>query len=173
MRLFLFWEQLLQDIRYAARMMVARPLFSAVAALSLALGIGANAAIYSFIDAILLRALPVADPESLVALKWHSKAQPAVARSLNGDIVRDARTGFTADGFPYAACELLNNSKIFSSMFAFTAAGRRNLVIGDSGSLANGQYVSGAFFSGLGIPPAAGRLISPSDDRAGSAPASR
>ncbi len=170
MRLFTFWEQLLQDVRYAVRMMVARPLFSAVAALSLALGIGANVAIYSFIDAILLRALPVADPESLVALKWHSKAQPAVARSLNGDIVRDPRTGFTADGFPYATCELLRDSKIFSSVFAFTAAGRRNLVIGDAGGLASGQYVSGEFFSGLGIPPAAGRVISPSDDRAGAPP---
>ena len=106
MRLFTLLEQLLQDVRYAVRMIVARPLFSAVAALSLALGIGANVAIYSFIDAILLRALPVSDPESLVALKWRSKAQPAVARSLNGDIVRDPRTGFTADGFPYAACEL-------------------------------------------------------------------
>src|SRR5215471_6244968 len=170
MRLFLFWEQLLQDVRYAARMMVARPLFSAVAALSLALGIGANAAIYSFIDAILLRALPVADPESLVALKWRSKAQPAVARSLNGDIVRDPRTGFTADGFPYAASELLRDSKIFSSVFAFAGAGRRNLLIGDAGSLANGQYVSGEFFSGLGIAPAAGRMIAPLDDRAGAPP---
>ncbi len=167
MRPFTLLEQLLQDVRYAVRMMVARPLFSAVATLSLALGIGANAAIYSFIDAILLRALPLADPGSLVSLKWHSKAQPAVARSLNGDIVRDARTGFTADGFPYAARELLHNPKIFSSMFAFTAASRRNLVIGDTGGLANGQYVSGEFFPGLGIPPAAGRVISPSDDRAG------
>ena len=170
MRLFFFRDQLLQDVRYALRMMVARPLFSAVAVLSLALGIGANAAIFSFIDAILLRALPVPDPGALVAMKWHSKAQPAVARSLNGDIVKDARTGFTADGFPYAACELLRDSKIFSSVFAFTAAGRRNLAIGDSSSLANGQYVSGEFFAGLGVPPAAGRVISPSDDRAGSPP---
>ena len=171
MRLFSYWEQLLQDVRYGVRMMVARPLFPAVAALSLALGIGANAAIYSFIDAILLRALPVTDPGSLVALKWHSKAQPAVARSLNGDIVKDARTGFTADGFPYAACELLRNSRIFASVFAFSAAGRRNLAIGDADSLANGEYVSGEFFPGLGITPAAGRVLSPSDDRAGAPPA--
>src|ERR1044072_1812107 len=170
MRLFTFWVQLLQDVRYAVRMMVARPFFSAVAALSLALGIGANAAIYSFIDAILLRALPVADPQSLVALKWHSKAQPAVAHSLNGDIVRDSRSGFTADGFPYAAGELLRDSRIFSSVFASTGAGRRNLVIGDTGGLAGGQYVSGEFFLGLGITPAAGRVISLSDDRAGAPP---
>ena len=90
------------------------------------------------------------------------------ARSLNGEIVRDPRTGFTADGFP--ASELLRDSKIFSSVFAFTPTGRRNLVIGDAGSLANGQDVSGGFFASLGIPPAAGRVISPSDDRAGAPP---
>jgi hypothetical protein len=154
MRLFLFWEQFLQDLRYAVRMMFDRPLFSAVAAISLALGIGANTAIYSFIDAILLRALPVADPESLVALKWHSKGHPVVARSLNGDIVHDPRTGFIADGFPYVACEPLRDSRFFSSLFAFAAAGRRNLVIGNLGDLANGEYVSGEYFSGLGIAPA-------------------
>lgn len=167
MRLSFFCEQLLQDVRYGMRLMAARPLFSAVAALSLALGIGANAAIYSFIDAILLRALPVTDPGSLVAMKWHSKVAPAVARSLNGDIVRDPRTGFTADSFPYAACELLRDPKIFSSVFAFSPTRPGNLVIRGAGSLANGQYVSGEFFSGLGVLPAVGRVIAPSDDRAG------
>jgi len=170
MRLLFFWEQLLQDVRYGGRVIAARPLFSAVAALSLALGIGANAAIYSFIDAILLRALPVADPGALVVMKWHSKAGPAVARSLNSDIVRDPRTGFTADSFPYAACELLRDSKIFSSVFAFTTTRPRNLLVSGAGSLANGQYVSGEFFSGLGVLPAAGRVISPADDRSGAAP---
>jgi len=57
MRLFALWEQLFQDLRYALRMMAAQPLFTAMATLSLALGIGANTAIYSFMDAILLRAL--------------------------------------------------------------------------------------------------------------------
>ena len=55
-----FWEQLAQDIRYGLRAMAANPLFTAMAVLSLALGIGANTAIYSFMDAILLRSLPVA-----------------------------------------------------------------------------------------------------------------
>ena len=76
-------EQLGQDLRYAFRTMAANRLFTLLAVSSLALGIGANTAIYSFMDAILLRSLPVADPESLVVLNWHAK--PRTAR------LRDAR----------------------------------------------------------------------------------
>lgn len=68
-----FFEQLVQDFRYVLRTMVNNRAFTALAALSLALGIGANTAIYSFMDSILLRPLPVADPASLVVLNWHSK----------------------------------------------------------------------------------------------------
>ena len=67
-----FWPELVQDIRYGLRMMLANKAFSALAVLSLALGIGANTTIYSFMESILLRSLPVADPESLVVLNWQS-----------------------------------------------------------------------------------------------------
>src|SRR5450432_1385364 len=70
---FGFVEQMVQDIRYGLRTMAANPLFTATAALSLALGIGANAAIYSFMDAILLRSLPVQHPEQLVVINWRAK----------------------------------------------------------------------------------------------------
>jgi len=66
-------EQLGQDVRYALRTMAANRLFTVLIVLSLGLGIGANTAIYSFVDAILLRSLPVTDPESLVVLNWHAK----------------------------------------------------------------------------------------------------
>jgi macrolide transport system ATP-binding/permease protein len=66
-----FWERLIQDVRYALRMMRKNPTFTALATLLLALGIGANTAIYSFVDALLVRLLPVADPRSLVVLNWH------------------------------------------------------------------------------------------------------
>ena len=68
-----FLSELGQDIRYGCRTMAANKAFSALAVLSLALGIGANTAIYSFMESILLRSLPVADPESLVVLNWHSR----------------------------------------------------------------------------------------------------
>jgi macrolide transport system ATP-binding/permease protein len=171
MRLFAFWEQLLQDLRYAVRMMAAQPLFTAMAALSLALGIGANTAIYSFMDAILLRALPVRQPESLVVLHWRSKDHPAVVHSLNGSNFRDPKTGYSSGNFPFPAYELLRaDSPVFSSLFAFKGAGRLNLLIRGQADLANSQYVSGNYFSGLGVPPAAGRLIDSSDDRAGAPP---
>ncbi len=66
-------EQFVQDLRYAFRTMASNRLFTLLAILSLALGIGANTAIYSFMDAILLRSLPVADPQSLVVFNWHAK----------------------------------------------------------------------------------------------------
>src|SRR5258708_10270965 len=68
-----FWSELGQDVRYGFRTMMANKAFSAMAVLLLALGIGTNTAIYSFMESILLRSLPVADPESLVVLNWHSR----------------------------------------------------------------------------------------------------
>jgi len=164
-------EQALQDLRYSLRTMAASPGFTAMATLSLALGIGANTAIYSFMDAILLRALPVQNPESLVVLNWHSKSFPAVVHGLTGSNFRDAKTGQTSPNFPYPAFELLrDNNPVFSSIFAFNNAGRLNLQIHGQADLAGGQYVSGAFFGSLGVPPAAGRLIDASDDRPGAPP---
>ncbi len=171
MKVLTLWEQLLQDVRYAWRMMAAQPLFMSMAALSLALSIGANTAIYSFMDAILMRALPVANPESLVALNWHSKDHPTIVRSMNGRPWKDRKLGYSSGNFPYSAYELLHaNSPVFSSVFAFFDAGQLSLLIRGQADLANGQYVSGEYFAGLGIPPAAGRLIDAADDRLGAAP---
>jgi predicted permease len=162
---------MLHDIRYALRTMAANPLFAAMAVLSLALGIGANTAIYSFMDAILMRALPVADPGSLVVLQWHSKAHPGVARSFSGSIYRDPHTGTTSPNFPYAVFETLRaDHPLFSSVFAYSNAGRLNVLVQGQADLAQGEYVSGEFFGGLGVPPAAGRLISLTDDREGAEP---
>ena len=165
------WEQTVQDLRYALRMVAASPGFTAMVALSLALGIGANTAIYSFMDAILLRALPVQNPESLVVLNWHSKKHPPVAHSFSGSTFQDPKTGYTSGNFPYPAFELLrDHNPVFTTVFGFSNAGRLNLQIHGQADLGDGQYVSGAFFSGLGVPPAAGRLIDASDDRAGAPP---
>src|SRR3954453_12641552 len=106
---------MLHDLRYALRTMRANPLFVAMAMLSLALGIGANTAIYSFMDAILMRALPVQNPESLVVLQWHSKERAAVAHSLNGSVWGDPKTGQTSPNFPFRWFETLSSgSPLFS-----------------------------------------------------------
>src|SRR5436305_4338433 len=101
---------MLHDLRYALRMMRANPLFTAMAILSLALGIGANTAIYSFMDAILMRSLPVQDPQSLVVFQWHSKSNPEVIHSITGNWDSNPKTGTTSPNFPYAAFETLGRS---------------------------------------------------------------
>ena len=164
-------EDFAQDIRYAFRTMTGRILFTAMAVLSLALGIGANTAIYSFMDSILMRSLPVQDPGSLVVVNWHSKDHPAVAASFSGSTYKDATFGYHSGNYPYAAFELLSgNHDVFSTVFGFSGAGRLNVQIHGQADLAAGQYVSGAFFAGLGVVPAAGRLIDQGDDRSGAAP---
>jgi len=99
--MFGFGEQLLHDLRYAARMMAAQPLFSAMAVLSLALGIGANTAIYSFMDAILVSALPVQNPQSLVVFNWHAKDRPPVIHSSSGSQWHDPKSGLTSGNMPF------------------------------------------------------------------------
>jgi predicted permease len=172
-----FGEQLAQDTRYALRTMFRNRTFTALAALSLALGIGANTAIYSFMDAILLRALPVHDPESLVVMKWRSKpwarASPSAApdfvlHSVDGRTYRDA-SGVTAAIFPYPAFERLQrvSAPVLSSVFAYFPAGKLNVIANGQAALADALWVSGDFFRGLAVSPAAGRPLLADDDRAG------
>jgi len=163
-------EQLAQDIRYTFRAMAANRLFTALAVLSLALGIGANTAIYSFVDAILVRALPVADPQSLVVLNWHAKAERnSVMHRMSGSTWGDNKVGVTSGIFPYPAFELMRREDtVFSSAFAHFQnwqARRLNVTARGQADIASGWSVSGDYFRGLGLSPAAGRLIFPDDDR--------
>jgi macrolide transport system ATP-binding/permease protein len=168
---FAFWEQLLQDVRYGLRSMAANKLFSAMAVLSLALGIGANTAIYSFMDAILMRSLPVPHPEELAVLNWLSTAPPAVVHGLNGTSLRNGKSGMFSPNFPFPAYEMLRENKdVVSALFGYAPAYELNLVARNQAEVARGLYVSGNFFSGLGIAPAAGRMIGEEDDRSGAAP---
>ena len=166
-------DTLAADVRYAVRTMKANRTFSALAILSLALGIGANTAIYSFMDSILFRSLPVSDPESLVVLTWHAKdaRRDFVMQGMSGTTYDDPRTGTTAGIFPFPAFELFRkNDSVFSSVFAhcqYWQVRRLNVTIQGQADLAAGWSVSGDYFGGLGVPPAAGRLIVPDDDRAG------
>ena len=161
-----FVDQLVQDLRYAGRVLAAQPLFSAMAALSLALGIGANTAIYSFMDSILLRALPVEHPESLVVFNWHAKERPPVIHSSSGSQWREPRLGLTSGNMPYGFFEEVHAANpVFSSVFGFSGYGTVNAQVSGVADLARTQFVTGDYFRGLGVPPAAGRLLDPADDR--------
>lgn len=166
-------EHLFQDIRYAFRTMAANPLFTLLAVASLALGIGANTAIYSFMDAILLRSLPVADPQSLVVFNWHARphGRDFVMHGMSGTTYDDPDGGETATIFPYPAFELFRkNDAIFSSVFAHCQGWqvrKLNVSVHGQADVGSGWNVSGDFFGGLGVPPAAGRMILPDDDRPG------
>ncbi|HEV8038899.1 MAG TPA: ABC transporter permease [Bryobacteraceae bacterium] len=163
-----FWEALVQDARYAFRGMAGSKLFTGMAVLSLALGIGANTAIYSFMDSVMFRALPVKHSEQLVILNWRAKSEAPVVHSHWGSNYDEPGGGLTSPNFPYPVFDLLRNHKdVLASLFGHVGGGQVDLVIDGQAELATGQYVTGSFFEGLGVSPAAGRLINLDDDRVG------
>src|SRR5260370_2810164 len=164
-------EQLAQDLRYAARTILRNPAFTLLATLSLALGIGANPAIYSFMDALLARTLPVADPQSLAVLNWHVMGKKGVrapvVHDASGFSYDDPKTGRTSPIFPYPPFELLPKSNDVSAvLFAYRPPRKLNGLARNQAEVADGEYVSGDYFRGLAVTPAAGRLITVDDDRA-------
>jgi predicted permease len=162
-------EQFLQDVRYALRAMSANKAFTALAVLSLALGIGANTAIFSFMDSILLRPLPVPDPQSLVTLAWHTPARSMHGTNMHDDSYNDPNGGFVGGFFSWEAFQLFRgNRSVFRSVFGYQGAGNLNLTFQGQAELAMTEYVSGEYFSALMTQPAMGRMISENDDRTGS-----
>ena len=146
-------DSLWQDLRYAVRMLAKSPGFTAVAALTLALGIGANAAIFSLVNAVLLRPLPYANPGQLVDV---SEAKP--------------KAGVSGAGVSYPAfVELRDHSRVFTSVaglagHALTLTGHGEPA--DVSTLA----VTPEFFSLFGTKPLLGRALSPEDGERGAAP---
>lgn len=173
-----FLSELAQDIRYGARSMAANKTFSALAVLSLALGIGANTAIYSFMEAILLRSLPVADPESLVVFNWQSppphnanKEWVHVMHGISGLAWPGAKGIMVSGMFPHAAFERMrDDNPVFSTVFGYYNGRRRTVSVNGQALLANAEYVTGGYFRGLAVSPAAGRLVEPADDHPSAPP---
>jgi putative ABC transport system permease protein len=147
--------KLLQDLRYGARQLRANPGFTVVAVASLALGIGANSAIFQLVDAVRLRTLPVAKPQELVYLDFAPKSSRSGWFST-----RSAR--FTSAGWE----QLRANQEPYSGVIAWSAT-KMNLSPGGEARYAEGLYVSGDFFRVLGVQPLIGRTITPDDDQPG------
>src|SRR5205085_3353600 len=170
-----FVETCWRDLRFAVRLLCKSPGFSAVAVLTLALGIGANTAIYSFMESILVRSLAVADPESLVVLNWHSrppwdgsKEWVHVIRGVQGILWPGDKGAMVSGMFPYGAFETLREGNpVFSTLFGYFNGHNRNLAVRGQATSASSEYVTGDYFRGLEGLPAPGRLINSEDDRAG------
>ena len=152
------WENVVettwQDVRYGARTLRRSPGFTAVAVVSLALGIGANTAIFSLINTLMLRPLPVRDPEQLVQLLSRFPGEPRLSP------------------FSWRQYEhFRDHNQSFSDLLAVSRA--RVQVSGDGlePETIDGEYVAGNFFTALGVQPAYGRVIDARDDQVNSASA--
>ena len=163
-----FVQTFLQDLRYAFRMLRRAPGFAAVVVISLALGIGANTAIFSAIDAVMLRMLPVEDPQQLVMLEWHASKWPEkYVEDLEGSSFGNEHDGQSSYSFTYAQYQQFNTQNhVFSSTFAFAAnSDAVNVGIDGRAESAVIQGVSGNYFAGLGTQAIVGRTILPEDDQ--------
>jgi predicted permease len=170
---WMWLDRLGQDLRYALRSMAHNKTFTALAMLSLALGIGANTAMYSFMESILLRTLPVPEPKSLVVMKWRAKNFASVATSISmstGGTYTPPGGGTVSTVFPYPALKLFQSNKdLLSSAFCYFVTDSLSVTVREDTEAVTGQYVSGDYFGGMGVRPAAGRLILVGDDEAGTA----
>jgi hypothetical protein len=140
-------ETLWQDIRFGFRVLFKSPAFTLVAALSLALGIGANTAVFSIINASLLKPLPVEEPERLVSLFTTDTKNPGNLPTSHLNYV-----------------DYRDQNQVFSSLLAYTGAGL-SLTRGETIEPVFGLVVSGNYFDVLGVKPALGRAFLPDEDK--------
>jgi predicted permease len=139
-----------QDVRYGLRQLRRSPGFTAVAVTTLALGIGANTAIFSLINTLMLRFLPVRDPEQLVELLHRYPGEPRM------------------NGFSWQSYEhFREQNHVFSGVIGFGPSRFSVRGPGLTPETVDGEYVVGDYFPALGVKPAIGRLIGPQDDRVG------
>jgi predicted permease len=160
-----------QDLRYGLQMLLKHPGFTAVAVLTIALGVGANTALFSVVDAVLLKKLPVSDPDRLVLFRATWDREKFGPGGYNGSNQRDPATGLTnGTSFPFQTFSRLRQEKgALSDVFAFASVDL-NLNAGGQAEVANGQVVSGNYYSVLGVPALMGRTINDADDSAGAPP---
>jgi predicted permease len=144
-------ETLLQDLHYGARMLLRRPGFTAVVVITLALGIGANAALFSVVNGVLLNPLPYPQPEQLVT-------------------IHQSKPNFDTGAMPFPNFrDLQKENKTFSAMAVSRGYGFSLTSVGEAERV-SAQFVTADFFTVLGVKPALGRTFVPGEDERGAAP---
>jgi predicted permease len=153
-------QAILQDIRFALRQLRKSPIFTLVAVLTLAIGIGANTAVFSLLDQAILRSLPVSHPEQLVRLHYTGES-PGHTSTYGGE---------DTDFFSYPMYrDLRDKNPVFEGLIANDEVGVAVQWKGRT-DMNDGELVTGNYFQVLGVQPAIGRVMVPSDDVAGSPP---
>ena len=169
-----FLDTFLRDLRYAVRTLRSSPAFTGVIVLSLALGIGANTALFSVFDALFLREIAVRNPHELVAFGWTSGPSPGAfiparigfvesrGRGPNGQ--RAIRTVSATQFSPYVLKRMREGNETLTGLAAFSAINTDATIDGQSREI-SALLVSGNYFQTVGIVSAAGRLIDVADDQ--------
>lgn len=158
-----FWDELIGDLRYSTRLLCKSPGFTLIAVGSLALGIGANTAIFSFAKRVLLDSLPVRDPQQLRLLTWvsgHEQPVPPVWGDVNS-----TPNGLTSPSFSYPVLEeLRKKTDVFEDLIAFKDIEEMTATIDGHAQVVASGMISGNAFEALGVRPVLGRLLMPADD---------
>jgi predicted permease len=169
-------ETFFRDLNYGLRMLRRSPGMTTVAILSLALGIGANTALFSVVDAVLLRTLPVPDPQQLVIFEWVSGRAFRVSGMSGTSHVDTAPGQRGLSLFRYDVFAEMQKTQggatesPLSDLFAFAPIRDITASVGDQPEVINGQAVSGNYFNGLRVNPSLGRTITVDDDQRNATP---
>ncbi len=157
---------MLKDLRHAARLLLQAKGWTAVVLVSLALGIGANTALFSAVNGLLLRKLPVADPDSLVRVRWSGRNDMATDSSDYGYSAKDAagRSVRATVSYPMFR-QFVAENKTLTDLLACAPLGRVNVVVDGQADIANAFETTGNYFRLLGVRAIRGRTILPDDDR--------